>query len=525
MKNCKVNRALVAAALASMLMTSACSSTKTAPAASPAVTFEPAPAKAVEKAKIAVSSYWKEGTFDAITKRLNDAIAAAGQNVEFEVQTIQYVQGNNNGFLDKVKAELAAGNPSADAYPFNFIDSGTLHDGGLTMDLTELIPQNAPVYYSKYKDLFPDTLTGIPTGIFSQPLWSKEALMLRQDFAGAGSGVNTIDGLFKFIDDTIVKPKKPYIMLAYESDLVMQWVLEKGYCDLSAIGEDGYLFCKADDSSYTPIPVESIPGFGDFITAMKQYRKNGSLDYPFNPHEGKEIIGFVYNLVNYYVTSPYTSVSFAAGDFAAQLFTPDMPAYFVDPVYTNELVIPALCDRDKAAEVVRFVEWMYASQDNYDSIIYGVKGKDFGDAGGRYTPLVDGKPLQGEGYEQLNGLFFSWPGSESLYNFDFFRLPSSAPANVETLVADGLKQNRRFSISDYIGTDRKSLDKIMNTSDEIKALCKQRDDTLNALIQSDPATFTKESLASSLDSLAKLNNKWLTDQYAAILKKLVDEKK
>lgn len=518
-------KAALTLAILTLLSISSCSLPPPTPTPTSKATFEPIPYAEAPKAKIAVPTISKEGSFDKIEKQIIEALASAEQNVEFSIQTVKNVSGQNDDdvFTDKVKIELAAGAPTADAYLLNFVNSGKLFDAGLTMDLTELVPQNAPVYYSKYRDLFQEKLTGIPTGIFNQPLWEKAAVMLRDDFAPTGSGITSVEGLFKFIDDTIVKPKKKYVVLAYETDLAVQWALDKGYYLLNNFGVNGFLCCGIGDTSFTPVPMEEIPGFADFITAMKQLRQSGIIQYPFQSDEERDCIAFVYNLNNYYYPSPYLNVPIAKGNFDAQLFSPEKPGFFIIPHFGYELSIPKLCDKAKAVEVARFVEWMYGTQDNYDSIIYGKKGVDFADEAGVYTPMIGGKPLSGKGYDQMDGLFFRWPGATHLSNFDYYRLPSTTPDNVEKLVADGLKQNLRFPLAERIVLDKVIIDRLLKViSDDVMTVSKQRDDIIYMLIQSDPATFTKESLASDMETLRILNNKWLCEQYAAIIQGIIN---
>lgn len=516
--------ASIAAILCALFLAS-CSSAEPSP--TPEETFVPAPSSVAQTAKIAVPYAYTTSDFDRIVKRINDSIAAAGQNVLFEIQSIPREDGKSDEelFMKKAKQELAAGAPTADAYLLRPDYSAKLFDAGLTMDVTDAVRQNAPVFHSKYNALFPETLTGIPAGIYNRAMWSKTALMLRDDYVSIGSGVNTAEGLLSFIDETIAKPKGPYTVLAYETDILMQWVVDKGYYMLDEFGLSAMMCCAIDDADLTPVPIEEVPGFADFIQAMKALRKAGILMYPFDEVAGKECIAYVYGLSYYYYPSPYLNVPIAPGHFTAQLFSPEKPGYFSIPGYINELAVPRLCGADKPASVACFIEWMYANQDNYDSVIYGEKGVDFVDEPGKYSPLIGGKPLQGTGYKQLDGLFFTWPAATELSNFDYYRLPSSAPQGVDKLVTEGLRQNMRFPFMQRIAYNQKNYEKLGSPGDEIQAMSKQRQDILNNLIGSDPATFTKGSLDSALESLGKLNNKWLCEQYKGLIQSLISQEK
>jgi hypothetical protein len=522
---CKSRRfcCFVAAALMASLIP-ACSS----PQPTSTDTFKPLLAVKAQKAKIAVYSGWPKGTSDEIVAQINHAIDAAGQDVLFEIQYIPYQDGKyaDEVFFDQVKTELAAGNPSADAYLFNYIKSQKLFDAGLTMDVTTLLLQNATGFCSKYGNMFPEKLTGIPTCISNQPMLEKTALMLRDDFASAGSGVSTVEDLFGFIDETIVKPEKKYVVRAYENDLIAQWALEKGYYPLDNYNMRGFLYFSIGDPSFTPVPLEKIPGFAGFITEMNRLRKAGALQEPFDTNDERDCIAFVYPLSYYYYSSPYTNIPIAKGHFTAQPFSPDMPGFCSSGSgYNCELAIPAACEKEKAAEVARFAEWLYTSQDNYDSVVYGVKGVDFVDEAGKYTPLIGGKPLSGEGFEQIDGLFFAWPGATDLSNSDFYRMPSVVPDRVEELMAYGLSQNQRNPLSERMPMDRNMIDKILDISDDMQAVAQQREDILYEMIGGDPAAFSESSLAYSMESLGKLKNKWLCEEYAALIQRLINSAK
>ncbi len=529
----KASAAIIA--IASMLFFSGCAPAKGTPTLTPQVTVvavesapaavvEPAPASQVRKARIAVPTIWGEGYFDAIEKRVNAALAKAGQDVELVVQTAPNNMGNAN-FLKQVKEELTAGTPSADAYTLFFADSLTLFNEGYTTDLTDWATQYAPAYAAKYASLLPVKLSGIPVGIRSHPLPYQLALMLREDYAESGKGIRTIDSLFRFIDETIVLPGNQQVVQAYENSLVLQWALEQGYYDLSKFGVGGYLLCNVNDADFTPVPLESIPGFAEFLTMMKQHWQNGSIGYTFDDNDGRECIAYVFAPSDFYQSSVYVSVPFAPGKFIAQPFSPEMPAYYLQPFYSYEIAVPGTCPQDQVASVLRFVEWMYGAQDNYDSVIYGEKGTDFVDVDGRYSPLKDGQAPQGKDFDLTDGLFFSWPGADILFNFDFFRLPSSAPDNVPKLVDDVMKQNLRFPFSTNLGVNNKTAsDALFRMSEEMEVLSRQRMQMLDQLIQGDPQSFNEVVLSSSLDRVTKLNNKGLVEHARALIDKMAHGK-
>lgn len=508
---------------ATLAMAQACASTQT-PKPSEASTFEPVVSAPAETASILIPNTIPSAiNFDDTVARLNDALKANGQNVKFLLQAVSYDNAGNSSFLTKAKAELAAGNPSADAYALGFDDSAALFDGGLTMDVTNLVRQNAPVYFSKYGDIFNDQLTGIPVGVYGRPVWFKTALVLRQDFLEAGNGISTVDGLFHFLDEAIVKPGKQCCVLADPESLVSQWALESGYYRLSLFGVDGYLYAAKDDPQCAPVPLENIPGLDGFLASMMQYYKNGSLNGSIYSMYSRDPVGFVKNLGDYYVSSPFAWLSWIPGKFSAQLFSPEQPSLFSDPAYVEELAIPASCPQGRAMEVARFVEWCNSSQENYDVVMYGQKGVDFNIEGTRFAPLKGGQSQNIKDIRQMQGLFFTWPGASALSNNDFFRLPVSAPDNVEQLVDAGRKSDLRFEANKRLKTDRKTMEAMLKLGGGLSQIGRARDDALNGLIYAAPGAYTEDSYSQCKDALAKLRTDLLVADYKRIIGGLMDE--
>lgn len=486
----------------------------------PLDTFEPIVSMPVETAKILVpNSIPSAIKYDTVMQSLNDALKAHGQNVEFELRTVTYNSGNS--FVQKAREELAAGKPSADAYAMGYDDSLAFFQDGLTMDVTELVQQNASIYYSKYENTFEKRLSGIPVGIYGKPVWMKTALILRKDFQDAGAGISTLDGLFRFLDDSVAASGKQYMVLAEPGVLVNQWALEQGYYRLDQFGVYGYLFAAINDSQCTPVPLESIPGFEGFIKAMKDHYKAGVLDDNIYTVYSKEPVGFVKDLGDYYISNPFGWLSWIPGEFSAQLFSPELPAAYSSPTYVSELSIPAVCPPAKAAGIASFVEWYNSTQENYDVVLYGQTGTDFNAEGTRFSPLKDGKKQSLISITQMSGLFFTWPGATMLSNNEFIRLPASAPANVEQLYDSGIKSGQRFTADRYLKNDRETMVKMGKLGAGLGEVVSARSDALNGLIYASPYTYTDAIYTGCMDKLGKLSTDRLVDDYIRLIREFM----
>lgn len=523
MKNV-LKRSALAANLLVLVLFAACTQGEAKPTHAPSAgLFTPAVISKAENAKIIIWNY-NESAYSDIIKRINETLSSAKLNVQFVARDIDLkdTELKEDGTIDYVKCfkkDQAAGTHAGDAYPFGYAESKPLSESGLTMDVSDIVRLYAPAYYAKYNGLFPDKLDCIPMCIENNPRWMKTALMLRKDFTAAGGEISTVEGLFKFLDDVIVTSDEPSTVLADPRTLVDQWALDRGYYSLSAYGIAGCLYTAISDTQFTPVTLESIPGFEDFIVRMKQYYRIGVLSTPWEGVKGSDGIGFVKIIGQYYYIST-TGTDWLMGDFAVQLFSPGMPSFVSEPGYGSELVIPAQSTKDKAIEVIRFIEWMNANQENYDSIIYGTAGIDFNAAGGRYSPLIDGKASTGFSQPKV---FATWPSAQYFYNNDYIRLPLLAPAQIEQLADEGVKQNLRFPLSSYMEPIRRNVpDNQLDISEEIKTIVAKRDEAMISIIYADSLSFNKASLTSGMQALAGIKNEWLISQSQLIIQNAVN---
>ncbi len=54
-----------------------------------------------------------------------------------------------------------------------------------------------------------------------------------------------------------------------------------------------------------------------------------------------------------------------------------------------ENIIGISAKSENAEDVLRFIEWVHASQENYDLFVYGIEGKDYTIENGRLKRLGD----------------------------------------------------------------------------------------------------------------------------------------
>lgn len=315
-------------------------------------------------------------------------------------------------------------------------------------------------------------------------------------------------------------------MVAQPLDLVDQWALEQGYYSLGSFGVGGFLYAAANDASCTPIPLEKLPGIEDFANKLIAQYAGGAMISLGEQVAGTPIGGVVRRLSDYYWLNPLVTLSMAVGggSLTALPFTPGLTAPAVEPSYQYELSMPSGRPEDKSAIVARFADWLYTSQANYDTVLYGQEGVDFSGTEGRFAPLLNGKPALEKYLANLPDLVFLWPGAEIFGNTDYLRLPSYTPENIETLVKDANQRNGTLpaeTLLDANPANRRSLDSV---GDDMRAAADMREKKLADLLNG-ATHLTQTGWASAMESLKATDTDWLAAQYGNVLKEMANEMK
>ena len=139
-------------------------------------------------------------------------------------------------------------------------------------------------------------------------------------------------------------------------------------------------------------------------------------------------------------------------DFALHRLSPEKPVYRMLNA-KNVNAVPAHSEHPEAA--VKFLNWLYASQENYDLFMYGIEGKTYNKVGDRGIELIKDSDNSTPLYVQddwmignLNyiryspdllsaqkALYVSNPDAETFYAADFFFDPSEVKAEMSNVQA------------------------------------------------------------------------------------------
>lgn len=485
-----------------------------------AFTLATAPTASGETAIIMVPKLFLITSYEDVLNRVNKSLSDQGMKIKFVLENDTYSsRGGTGSYLPKVRDELLSGNTTADAYTVDRWSAGQITETAPTMDLTTLLPATAPVYYDKHKALFDaiydQKITGLPIGVSSVSCRTQPAFMLRSDLEEQFTPeIKSISDILSFIDTNIIAPKKLYSILADPRTLVQLWALEQGYYPLEYWGINGYLYAGIEDKDCKPVALEKIAGFYDFVSKINKLYKSGYFVRPDNTTIGWENVGLIRDLGDYYLPDAGNAYSWINGRFVAHVLYNWLPAVYTEGSYTdNELLIPQ--SSQKAADIIRFVDWLYSSQDNYNMVIYGKAGTDYSAAGGRLTILKNGAPAAFRNRDEIGGLFIAWPGVQFFSSSEYSILPGNTPTNFEKVFDNGKSVQRRFIMDELMMKAQRAGNlEMMNPASDMEAIIGERNRLMGNIIY---GMFRPGDSTMYIKPLEGLKNDWLVSQYANLI--------
>ena len=500
------------------LLLSACSSSASSPSGTPTGGLLSNDSQTGDPPVVIAIPSWTtdlyiDNTYSDILSRLEASLQTKGFNITFNLYPPENYHGTDY-YNPTVESNLDSGsNPygfqTADAYAVTSTEADFLYKKGLTMDVGQLVTRVAPTYYSRYRSLFKEIQPGIPVGISSEPMPSKTVVLLRND---VDSDITTLDGLFQFLDEKVAGSSN--IIMADPHSLIDAWAESNGYYPLST----GFLYAADNDPECTPVPLETLPGFAAFMKKMAGYYSNKELISAWNGEQfwveyttNKHVAGSVESLRSNFGYAPGYWLSWLNGDYTTHMIDPGQASPSYAPFARYELVLPKNLDATKADAIAHFVDWLYSSQENYDSVAYGQSGVDYTLQDEKFTPMKDGQAQNLVNITGLNKLFFTWPGMNVFVDSDYARLPAYAPSGIE----DALKEARSINDTRPLPIDRKSgIDgQINSTAQEVAS---RRDAIFESLITL-PATISDTMIDGTLAQLANQNTGLLIGEVSRLL--------
>ena len=517
---------LVAITLAVVLLLGGCAP---APAAIATQMPKQTAATAVPVANTPISIVlpdWNQSTFIAVNRHFSGLMAKKGWNIEFYTVRDSY-ESTESSYMKYVTTQLTSGKASADGYIIPHaiynVESNQqvnqLVNAGQLLDVKAVAAKIIPDYFTKYKKLVDKSIAGLPVGIIEYRRNDKYIFTVRNDLLNyLPEKTYSYKDVYSYIKKlNEAYPGKYYIIAPYDH-LLNIWAIEKGYMPLDLFQRGRYVYAAVDDPDAKPVLLEKLPGFQDFLTSILDMYGTGYLLSSINVENNYDIAAelSVFNRVY-----DYFLVSSKGGTFLSYpLYTNEAHAYGVgrsdeaNMVYAYEMAIPA---KSRNAEgVMKFVEWMYSAQANYDTVVLGQEGVDYSLSQNRLKiDDILSKVYHPSDANQL------WPGFFYFQNNAFFRIYDTAPVNAE-LIKDSW--NEPPCAAPYLVDAYPLRDIILaepKFDDETDKMMQHR---IALFSDIDQSTFGENKLDIKLFlwRLSKLNNAAVIKAYEAKVKQLRD---
>ncbi len=320
-------------------------------------------------------------------------------------------------FMDRIKRDNASGQP-CDAYFYatDFdMSVKDLADQGLMMDISELFPQYAPNYYNQFSMDEIKALT-VDGGIYIIPPKMPGAdikyAVVRQDLMEKYNipEIRSYDDFEVFLE-TIKKNEPDMITTNYWDTSLGMFASAYGYAILD---RDIQLVYKWDDPEMKIMAWEQTPECLESLQRLNSWLEKGYLakDYIIAEVQDQMVTGGKWAS---FISNPADQMYFNTLLNAKGVKDFSYRAYPLYDGYSSRNPIMdygfAVNGKSKQAErVLMFIDWLQSDQENFDLLMYGVKGTHYIDRGGYIEPPADAATT-----------FFEWVWKAPFENIDYQR--------------------------------------------------------------------------------------------------------
>lgn len=377
--------------------------------------------------------------FEAQTNSaLKEVLEAINQKLRSDLKTelaFEFVWDYPENYLNTVKQAIASGSPCDAFYYSSYFPVSTkaLASEGLIMDLTDKFPQNAPDYYGSFskEDIAAISTNGKVYAIPSRiPRAARKCAIVRQDLMEKYE----IPEIKSYQDyevylETIKSKEQNLVPMNYWETTLGLFSESSGYATLDY--ELGLVYKWNTSSPSVKLEVwEQTDGFSEGLNIIKNWYDKGYLMKNIGIAQidesmiaGGKWASFIGNWGDEF---NYNAILIANGikDYkykAYQLYNGLSARY--SPL-ENGLLISA--KSSQADRVLMFINWLESSQDNYDMLMYGIKGVHYTVGKDFITPPED---------INISNSFFQWGWKVPFRNFDYER------ANFSGLKEDVVRYN------------------------------------------------------------------------------------
>jgi putative aldouronate transport system substrate-binding protein len=386
-------------------------------------TMEAAATGQKEGGKVDTLTFWFPGVvpkdLDAVLKETDARIQKAGIAAHLVFNFVPW-----SDYQDKLRALVAAG----DTYECHFDgDWGAIPSmapQGAFLSIEDLVPKYAPKIWAKIDksawaaSSYAGHIIGIP---WRWPKSERRSIQIRydlykkyglKDFDTLNGDVFTLDDYEKYLD-AVVKNEPGMIPCAAIVNPAV-WAAPFAY-----LGGYGYLsqnvniVYKLDDPQMKLIDLETTPFYKDLLTRFRRWYVNGYFekDVLAEKVEYKQLVisGKAASMVHIFDSENELTMQIKPShpdwEIKAFLLNVDKVGPLSPPMNNILLFNKNGKNPEKA---MAFWEWMHASQDNYDLVMYGIKGKDWNEGPNRTVEIPAPYSMADSPYYGWNGRWCAW---------------------------------------------------------------------------------------------------------------------
>lgn len=318
---------------------------------------------------------------------------------------------------------------------------------GLIMDIRELFPQYAPNYYKKFDQAeltsgkYEGKLGIVPCympGTIRRYAVVREDLMKKYNIPE----INSYDDFEAYLN--IVKQNESGITPLYLN--FMNDVLQPNIYDttLKLFAEyHGYVIVdfglgivyKWDDPEMKLMAWEQTPEYDEAVGRLIKWRRSGFCDKEGKYFSFSKYASVIANKSDLHRTTRNASIG-SNYDFkfdVMQLYPEKISRRTTD----INLGIAISAKSKNPERVLMFIEWLQAAQDNYDLLMYGIKGKNYVLYGEQIDFPKDG------GTDELT--YINWSGHWSFLNFENERINLMFPPDFKKNYFEELRTKSKFA--------------------------------------------------------------------------------
>lgn len=350
-----------------------------------------------------------EDVLEAVNRKLKDDLKT---QLKFEVYW-EYPAL----FMDRVRTSNASGQP-CDAYFYSTdfdMPVKTLTEQGLMMDISELFPKYAPNYYNQFSKDEIKALT-VDGGIYIIPPRMPSAdikyAVVRQDFMEKFHipEIRSYDD-FEVYLETVRKNEPEMITTNYYDTSLGMFAQACGYAILD---REMQLVYKWDDPEMKIMAWEQTPECLESLERLSGWLEKGYLAKGYIIAEIQDQMvttgkwaSFVCDPSNQmYFNSLLNSKGIKDISYMAYPLYDGYSAR--NPVMSYGLAVNG--GSRQAERVLMFIDWLQSDRENYDLLMYGVKGTHYIDKGGCIEPAPDAAST-----------FYEWVWKPAFENIDYQR--------------------------------------------------------------------------------------------------------